>query len=151
MDRFVQKQAEIEAQKATAAREYPRLWQRIVSAWSSPEGSDQACLMYAANYLFRTGGVRWALDPLTLRQRLPYAPEVDISPLAALDYVVLTHHHADHLDLNLLHLLKEFQTRWVVPEFLRDSLSFLSLPDEKNNHSLPVGSTAFGRIDPGTL
>jgi L-ascorbate metabolism protein UlaG (beta-lactamase superfamily) len=131
MDRFAQKQAEINAQKTAATRAYPWLWQQMLSDWSASSASDQAWLIYSANYLFRTCGTRWALDPLLLRQRLPSAPEVDISSLAALDYVLLTHRHADHLDLNLLRQLKEFPTRWIVPEFLLASLNFLNLPVEK--------------------
>lgn len=128
MDRYAQKQAEIEARKTAAVQQYPQLWQQMLSDWSAPSASDQAWLICSANYLFRTGEVRWALDPLLLRQRLPAAPEVDIFPLAALDYVVLTHRHADHLDLNLLRQLKEFPIHWVVPEFLLASHSFLDLP-----------------------
>ena len=131
MDRYAQKQAEIEAQKGAAVREYPRLWQQMLSDWSASSASDQAWLIYSANYLFQTGGVRWALDPLLLRQRLPSAPEVELCALAALDYVVLTHRHADHLDLNLLRQLKEFPTRCIVPDFLLASLSSLDLPLEQ--------------------
>ena len=131
MDRFSEKQADIDAQKASAVREYPRLWQQLISEWSGPEAGDQVWLMFAANYLFRTGGVRWALDPLTLRRRIPSAPQVDISPLAALDYVVLTHRHADHLDLELLHRLRDFPAFWIVPDFLLDTLNILNIPMHK--------------------
>jgi hypothetical protein len=114
-----------------AAHAYPGLFARIVSEWAAPVPGDRAWLLYAANYLLRTGGVRWALDPLSLRQRLPTAPEVDPSALAALDYVVLTHRHADHLDLNLLRRLRDLPLRWIVPEFLLDPLQSLGLPPEK--------------------
>ena len=56
MDRFAEKQADIEAQKAAAARQYPHLWQRIISEWSSDDPGDHVWLMYAANYLFHTVG-----------------------------------------------------------------------------------------------
>ncbi len=131
MDRGAEKQAELEARKAAAARQYPQLWQQMVLEWSSSDASDQVWLMYAANYLLHTGGVRWALDPLTLRRRISSAPQVDISPLAALDYVVLTHRHADHLDLELLHRLRDFPARWIVPDFLLDALNILNIPRNK--------------------
>jgi phosphoribosyl 1,2-cyclic phosphodiesterase len=71
------------------------------------------------------------MDPLTLRQRLPSAPEVDISAFAMLDYVVLTHRHADHLDLGLLRLLRDFPVHWIIPESLIDTLRILNLPRKK--------------------
>lgn len=131
MDRLAEKQAEIEAKKAAAMTGYPSLWLQMASEWSRPEDTDRAWLLYSANYLLNTGGVRWALDPLTLHQRVPSAPEADASALAALDYVVLTHRHADHLDLGLLRRMRDFPARWIVPEFLLDSLRTLTLPPEK--------------------
>jgi L-ascorbate metabolism protein UlaG (beta-lactamase superfamily) len=131
MDRYTEKQAEIEAKKATAVASYPPLWLQMTSEWQSPDENDRAWLLYSANYLLSTAGVRWALDPLTLRQRVPSAPPVDVSALAALDYVVLTHRHADHLDMELLRLLRDFPALWVVPEFLLESLGILNLPGEK--------------------
>jgi len=80
----------------------------MLSEWQRPEASDRAWLLYPANYLLRTAGIRWAIDPLTLCQRLPIAPEVDVSALAGLDCIVLTHRHADHLDVGLLCCLREF-------------------------------------------
>jgi len=56
---------------------------------------------------------------------------VDVSPLAALDYVVLTHRHADHLDLRLLRRMLAFPARWIVPEFMLDLLLPLNPPPEK--------------------
>jgi L-ascorbate metabolism protein UlaG (beta-lactamase superfamily) len=129
--RHTKKGAEVAAKKAAAAAESPALWQRMTSEWARPEASDRAWLLYSANYLFRTAGVRWTLDPLTLRQRLPSAPKVDASPLVELDYIVLTHRHADHLDLELLRRLRDFPARWVVPGFLLDALRILDLPAEK--------------------
>jgi L-ascorbate metabolism protein UlaG (beta-lactamase superfamily) len=131
MDRFTEKQAEIDAKKTAAVASYPPLWLQMTSEWQSPDENDRAWLLYSANYLLSTAGVRWALDPLTLRQRVPSAPPVDVSALAALDYVVLTHRHADHLDMELLLLLRDFPALWVVPEFLLESLGILNLPGEK--------------------
>lgn len=146
MDRFAEKQAEIEAHKAAAAAAYPSLWSRMMLEWSRPGESDRAWLLYSANYLLRTAGVRWALDPLTLRQRLSSAPEVDISALAALDYIVLTHRHADHLDLDLLRRLRDFPARWIVPEFLLDTLRTLDLPADKLIPARPLQPLRLGAL-----
>jgi L-ascorbate metabolism protein UlaG (beta-lactamase superfamily) len=73
--------------------------------------------MYSANYLFRTQGVRWAMDPLRLNHRLSQAPAMDVArDLQDLDFVLLTHHHDDHLDLGLLRMLRHLPIWWVVPE-----------------------------------
>jgi L-ascorbate metabolism protein UlaG (beta-lactamase superfamily) len=117
--------------KAFASSIYPQLWQRMLSEWSRPAEGDRAWLLYSANYLLCTAGVRWALDPLALRQRLPAAPQVDASPLVGLDYIVLTHRHADHLDLALLGELRSFPARWIIPEDMLPLLDSLHLPPEK--------------------
>lgn len=114
-DRRAEKQAQIEGRQAETAAVYPALWAKMVREWQQP-GDDRTWLVYAANYLFCTGGVRWALDPLTLRQRVPQAPEVDLSLLSGLSFVLLTHRHADHLDLGLVRALRHLPIRWVIPE-----------------------------------
>jgi hypothetical protein len=116
MDRFAEKQVQIARQRDELIARYPALWQNIVTEWKSP-GPDRAWLTYSANYLFRTGDVRWALDPLTLNWRLKdAAPKVDVSDLGDASFILLTHRHADHLDLDLLAALRHFPICWVVPE-----------------------------------
>lgn len=107
----------IERERAEAIARYPQLWARMMTEWHQPSAQDCAWLLYAANYLLRTDGVRWAIDPLRLKQRLPQAPDVDVvRDLGQLAFVLLTHRHADHLDLDLLRSLRTFPIRWVVPE-----------------------------------
>jgi len=80
----------------------------MIAEWRLPGGEDRAWLMYSANYLLRIGDVRCAIDPLRLKNRLPQAPEMDIaSDLQALSFGLLTHRHADHLDLGLLYRLRD--------------------------------------------
>ena len=120
--------AVMEAAKATLAAGYAKRWHRSMLEWTRQEVSDRAWLLYSANYLFRTGGTRWALDPVTLHHRLPSAPRVDLDPLVMLDYVVLSHRHADHLDINLLTRLCDFPAQWIVPEFLLDNIRTIDRP-----------------------
>src|SRR5512133_1090946 len=101
MDPALARRQQIEARRAEIVAAYPGLWSRMVANWKSASGEDAAWLMYSASYLFRTAGVHWAMDPLTLKQRIPAAPEMDLQQdLAGLDFVVLTHAHRDHLDLS---------------------------------------------------
>ncbi len=116
-DPFTEKQAQIERQRYETAVRYPAIWAKIMNEWKEPGPDDRAWLMYSANYLFRTEGVRWALDPLTLRQRLPEAPSMDIlKDLEGLKFILLTHRHKDHLDLGLVQILSSLPIQWVVPE-----------------------------------
>lgn len=126
---------------------YPLAWQRMVSEWRSTGPGDRAWLLYAASYLFRTGGVRWALDPLTLRRRLPEAPGVDVSAdLAGLSFVLLSHEHSDHFDLELIRQLRGLPITWVVPEFLLDRLRPACLPAERVLVAQPLRPLVFSGI-----
>lgn len=109
----------IEQQRGSAITSYPMLWNRMIAEWKSTDPGDRVWLMYSANYLFRTHGCRWALDPLRLINRLPGAPEMDVSrDLKPLELVILTHRHYDHLDLGLIHLLSGLPIHWVIPKDL---------------------------------
>ncbi len=82
MDKVAEKKSKIKLQQDELIAQYPALWDNIITEWRSP-GPDRAWLMYSVNYLFRTGDVCWALDPLTLNWRLRNsAPRVDISAIA---------------------------------------------------------------------
>jgi L-ascorbate metabolism protein UlaG (beta-lactamase superfamily) len=87
--------------------------------------------MYSANYLFRTQGVRWGIDPLTLSARLPQSPAMDVArDIKDLVFVLLTLCHKDHLDLGLLSALRHLPIWWVVPEAI--------LPLVKREAGLPA-------------
>jgi len=112
-------QARIDQLQMEKSAAYPQMVGNLVKEWGSPGTEDKVWLMYSANYLFRTGETRWAMDPLTLRCRVPEAPAVDLShALAPLDFVVLTHRHADHLDFDLLKSLRHLPIRWIIPDYI---------------------------------
>ena len=115
MDRFTRKQQKIDQRAAEVIADYPLLWSRMIADWCQPGPEDRAWLMYSANYLFRTANVRWAVDPLRLSHRLPDAPEMPMGDLKDLDFILLTHQHSDHLDLNLLRGLQDYPILWVIP------------------------------------
>jgi hypothetical protein len=75
--------------------------------------------MFAANYLFRTAGVRWALDPVSLLARMGMAHERPVAgDLAGLDFVVLSHRHGDHHNAPMINAMAGLPARWVVPRFM---------------------------------
>jgi hypothetical protein len=115
MDPFPDKQAEIDRRADAVAASYPSQWSSMITEWRQPGPEDRAWLLYSANYLFRTGKVRWGIDPLRLRYRLPGAPEMPATDLKDLSFLLLTHPHSDHLDPDLLRQLVAFPILWVVP------------------------------------
>jgi L-ascorbate metabolism protein UlaG (beta-lactamase superfamily) len=120
---------------------YPGHWQRLLADWRA-EGDDAAWLIYAANYLFRTAGMRWVMDPITLWARLRMKVPVNlVADLAGLDFLVLTHRHADHYDARLLEALAILPILWVVPEFmladLHRDVSAVALSAVGNSLSIP--------------
>ena len=113
-------QQAIDARRAELVVRYPGLWAEMVRRWRADEPADGVWLTYSANYLLRTGGVRWAVDPVTLRRRVTEAAPVDVAnDLDGLSFVLLTHRHADHADPDLWRALAGHHIRWVVPEYLR--------------------------------
>ncbi len=123
MDRFAETQARIEARRAELTARYPEIWAGMISEWQQPGLEDRAWLTYSANYLFRTGGIRWALDPLTLNGRLGEPPLENLAAdLEPLSFVLLSHRHRDHLDIGLISALRDLPMRWVVPEFMQEEV-----------------------------
>ncbi len=127
------KQLEIEQTKERARAEYPRLWRRMIQEWKASEQEEAAWLTYAANYLFSTDGVKWAIDPYSLYTRLKDGNQPDfIHDLDALQLVVLTHAHNDHLDVNLISAIQHLPITWVIPEFVLGKIKeSVTLPDDR--------------------
>jgi L-ascorbate metabolism protein UlaG (beta-lactamase superfamily) len=102
---------------------YPQQWLDLVEDWRSKDGEDALWLTYAANYLLRTAGVHWAIDPLSLTTRVGHTPHPDFQQdLSSLQLIVLSHIHSDHVDPNLLAVLRDLPITWVVPEFMCESV-----------------------------
>jgi hypothetical protein len=110
---------DIDALIDSAIRDYPDLWKRVIAEWRQPEKEDAAWLTYSANYLLRTAGVHWALDPFSLVTRVGRGEQPDfMHDLDSLDLVVLSHAHNDHLDPVLLKAIATLPVTWVIPEFM---------------------------------
>jgi L-ascorbate metabolism protein UlaG (beta-lactamase superfamily) len=117
MNQFAEKQARINRRRDEIVARYPDIWKKLIVEWNSPGPEDRAWLMYSANYLFRTQGIRWAMDPVALNSRLPKAPVMDVArDLKDIDFILLTHNHGDHLDFDLLRTLRHLPIWWVIPE-----------------------------------
>lgn len=90
----------------------------MIKQWSMDTADNALWVMHAANYLARTGGVRWAIDPVRLSLLLPEAPSPNLAGLGLLNFVLLTHTHKDHADTHIWRLLRDAPTQWVVPAYM---------------------------------
>jgi len=114
--------ADLATQRAVAIEEYPKKWDLLVRDWASDQG-DKLWLTYAANYLLNTDGVKWAIDPYSLFTRIGGGAQPDFAKdLQYLQLIILTHVHADHLDLNLISALSQLPVQWVIPEFMVEKI-----------------------------
>lgn len=127
---------------------YPHLWQKIVDDWQSESSVDAAWLTYSANYLLRTAGVRWALDPYYLFSRISGGIPPDFArDLARLQIVVLTHAHNDHFDRDLLAGIRSLPITWVIPDFMRAAVDRAAgIPPERVISLQPGSPIRFGPL-----
>lgn len=99
-------------------RRYPEVWDRVLKAMELPD--DLFCLIGAENYVFKTGGRLWVVDPMFTTPRSGVTREAVKDRLHLLfdrlDFVLLTHSHVDHLDVELLRLFPKLKL--IVPDHL---------------------------------
>ena len=110
---------EIDKERAAYEQGYLERWERMLAAWRQRSTRDAVWLMFSANYLCNSGGVRWALDPVRPTRILAGLPRpVPLEPLRALDFVLLSHAHGDHFDPELLASLRSSPCLIVTPEWM---------------------------------
>ena len=130
-ERFRKRQAEIDIKKENARATYPSLWRNLILEWQSAK-LDAAWLTYAANYLFFTAGLRWALDPFSFLTRIGGEAQPDFATdLKMLELVVLSHAHTDHFDPILLKAIASLPLTWVIPEFMLDQVNEITRLDQQ--------------------
>ncbi len=122
---------EMAAHHARLVNTAPENWARMISDWRSEAAGDALWLMYAASYLARTGGVRWAVDPVRLRNRVPDAPDVDTDAFSALSFVALTHDHQDHVDIALYRDMASWDITWLIPDHTRRVAEEAGIPEQR--------------------
>lgn len=122
----------IDARREATTRSYLDEWNRMIGQWRESRSNAAVWLMYSANYLFNTCETRWAVDPVLLGNRVDGAAQPNAGrDLELLDFVLLTHAHADHIDPLLWVQLRSCDCRWIVPERMVDMFVERSGIDEK--------------------
>ena len=112
----------------------------MIRGWSAPRTNHAVWLVYSANYLFNTRGLKWAVDPVLLSNRIPEVPVLDVTPdLADLDFVLLGHAHLDHRDVVLWSQMESSCCHWIVPEHMTDFFA----------HEVSVSDSAYSVAIPG--
>ena len=133
-------QREMLAKRQELVSAYPGRWIRMIREWSRPRTDDAVWLMYSANYLFNTRGLKWAVDPVLLSNRIPEAQVLDVTAdLADLDFVLLSHAHCDHADVALWTQMERSRAHWIVPKHMADLFA----------HETSIGEEAYSVALPG--
>lgn len=118
----------------------------MMAEWQA-DGADAMWLMYAADYLLRTAGVRWAIDPVRLNYLVDEAGPVPTGALEDLDLVVMTHNHHDHVDAVLLTELARLEgIRWVVPHHMREIVDRCGIPKSRLIAPEPMKPVTIGPL-----
>ena len=136
----VRHQHEILTKTQEAVSSYPSRWGQMICGWHASRTDDALWLMYSANYLFNTGGLKWAVDPVLLSNRVPEAPVLDVtSDFADLDFILLSHAHIDHADVVLWSQLGNSRCHWIVPDHMTGFFT----------HEVSVRASAYSVAIPG--
>jgi len=133
IDCFSRRQLQISRKTHNTVAAYPKIWNKLISDWSAKSGGDAVWLTYAANYLFRTSGIHWGLDPFSLSTRVNTCPQPNFrQDLVPVKLIVLSHHHNDHFDPILLAELQNLPINWVIPKFmLKPVKKVCNIPDSR--------------------
>ena len=106
----------IHVEKEQIVSNYKINWDRMITDWKSPSQKDAFWLMFSACYLFKTNNIGWALDPVSLLNRISKPHQTDfVNDLKGLSFVLISHLDADHFDKILINHLSECNIKWVIP------------------------------------
>jgi len=89
-------------------------------------------LIHSTAYLFCTNGCRWAMDIAFRNAKfLAKTPAEAAKLLADMDFMLLSHRHADHFEISTLQQLAKTKTLLVVPDFLEQQVVTLGFPRDR--------------------
>jgi len=116
MDKIIKK---IDQEKNNIIANYEKNWDEMIFDWNKDVSGDAFWLTFSACYLFRTNGVRWALDPVSLLHRIGKQHKCNFTEdFRKLSFVLLSHNHIDHYDYKIIDALSSLPVKVIVPESL---------------------------------
>lgn len=94
---------------------YGRLWDRL----NDKTEGDCFCLTWSSSYIFRTGGVLWAVDPyFGAGDVLKNNGEKIREFYTKVKFILISHNHRDHFDPQFARLIGDLDVQWIIPEFM---------------------------------
>jgi len=144
----------IDQEKKNIIANYEENWDKMMTEWNKDDNTDSFWLTFSACYLFKTGKVRWALDPVSLLHRMDAGRDESeliykhkrnfVEDFKKLSFVLLSHYHVDHYDFRIIDSLSSLPIKVVVSEQLFPIiLKDTEMPKEKliilkNNESINI-------------
>lgn len=115
----IMRQQEIKSKREIIVSGYSESWSKMICQWNSPRNNSLVWLMHTSSYLFNTRGIKWAVDPVMLCNQIPEVQAFTVSKdLNDLEFILLTHMHSDHIDIDLWEQLSDSACHWIVPEHM---------------------------------
>ena len=139
---------------------YPGLWERMMREFNHDGVSGgRVWMLSASNYLFHTNGVRWAVDPSYSAFVTP-TPGDAAESMGRLDFILLSHEHGDHVDIELLRqLAQDDGMTLVIPDCMAEPLllgvtkaslsteSFISAASFQETTKVLTNAAMAGKVD----
>lgn len=125
----------------TAPEELPTIAKRKGSDYETPpESGLRVTWLGHSTLLIEIDGQRVLTDPVWGQRASPitwlgperwYAPPLSLDELPAVDAVIISHDHYDHLDLATIEQMLEVETTWLVPLGIGAHLEGWGMPAER--------------------
>lgn len=112
---------------------FPYYWKKVFSEYKNEENEGRVWFAGPTSYVFSLHGVRFAVD-LQIRRKCDFErlSEGFVDDTSALDFVLITHQHDDHMCIPLMRALKDTPIVWYIPEGTHENLiAETELPADK--------------------
>ena len=112
---------------------FPYYWKKVFSEYKDNKNTDRVWFIGPTSYVFSLSGVRFAVD-LQIRRACDFEKvKAELcEDTCAIDFILITHQHDDHMCIPLMRALKDTNIKWYLPEGTHENLiAETELPEEK--------------------